>query len=243
LGTLLQKVYDKFLIKVSDVDFTYKQDLIFEFFETAIGYSYKTTPHDLGYTLYSDNAVLIIYGILENSGNISLNINSDTYTIALLNTDTKLQIATKIKSVIDTNYTVKLDDIENPMLTITKIDTDIITLTFIDTSNTNLNLIVSKTYDGIMLNDLDVDEIELISLNMKKAYLDYLLKPLSRLKKQIGTKDFNRLESKVEELKVYSLMLSSLKEEIKDFRQEFNSYSNNWVGEKWIITITIRKFL
>jgi len=227
LGTLLQKVYDKFLIKVSDVDFTYKQDLIFEFFETAIGYSYKTTPHDLGYTLYSDNAVLIIYGILENSGNISLNINSDTYTIALLNTDTKLQIATKIKSVIDTNYTVKLDDIENPMLTITKIDTDIITLTFIDTSNTNLNLIVSKTYDGIMLNDLDVDEIELISLNMKKAYLDYLLKPLSRLKKQIGTKDFNRLESKVEELKVYSLMLSSLKEEIKDFRQEFNSYSNN----------------
>ena len=227
MGTLLQKVYDKFLIKVSDVDFTYKQDLVFEFFETAIGYSYKTTPHDLSYTLYSDNAVLIIYGIVENNGNISLSINSDTYTIALLNTDTKLQIATKIKSAIDTNYTVKLDDIENPMLTITKIDIDSIILTFIDTSNTNLNLIVSKTYDGIMLNDLDIDEIELISLNMKKAYLDYLLKPLSRLKKQIGTKDFNRLESKVEELKVYSLMLNSLKEEIKDFRQEFNSYSNN----------------
>ena len=227
MGTLLQKIYDKFFIKVSDVDFTYKQDLVFEFFETAIGYSYKTTPHDLSYTLYSDNAVLIVYGILENNGNISLNINSDTYTIALLNTDTKLQIATKIKSAIDTNYTVKLDDIENPMLTITKIDIDSIILTFIDTSNTNLNLIVSKTYDGIMLNDLDVDEIELISLNMKKAYLDYLLKPLSRLKKQIGTKDFNRLESKVEELKVYSLMLSSLKEEIKDFRQEFNSYSNS----------------
>jgi len=226
LGTLLQKVYDKFLIKVSDVDFTYKQDLVFEFFETAIGYSYKTTPHDLSYTLYSDNAVLIIYGIVENNGNISLSINSDTYTIALLNTDTKLQIATKIKSAIDTNYTVKLDDIENPMLTITKIDIDSIILTFIDTSNTNLNLIVSKTYDGIMLNDLDIDEIELISLNMKKAYLDYLLKPLSRLKKQIGTKDFNRLESKVEELKVYSLMLNSLKDEIKDFRQEFNSYSN-----------------
>jgi len=227
LGTLLQKIYDKFLIKVSDVDFTYKQDLVFEFFETAVGYSYKTTPHDLGYTLYSDNAVLIIYGIVENNGNISLNINSDTYTIALLNTDTKLQIATKIKSAIDTNYTVRLDDIENPMLTITKIDTDIIALTFTDIDNTNLNLIVSKTYDGIMLNYLDIDEIELISLNMKKAYLDYLLKPLSRLKKQIGTKDFNRLESKVEELKVYSLMLSNLKEEIKDFRQEFNSYSNS----------------
>jgi len=226
LGTLLQKVYDKFLIKVSDVDFTYKQDLVFEFFETSIGYSYKTTPHDLGYTLYSNNAVLIIYGVVENSGDITLNINSDTYTIALLNTDTKSNIATKIKLAIDSDYTVTLYDIENPMLTITKIDTDSIILTFIDTSNTNLNLIVSKTYDGIMLNDLDVDEIELISLNMKKAYLDYLLKPLSRLKKQIGTKDFNRLESKVEELKVYSLMLNSLKDEIKDFRQEFNSYSN-----------------
>ena len=226
MGTLLQKVYDKFLIKVSDVDFTYKQDLVFEFFETSIGYSYKTTPHDLGYTLYSNNAVLIIYGVVENSGDITLNINSDTYTIALLNTDTKSNIATKIKLAIDSDYTVTLYDIENPMLTITKIDTDSIILTFIDTSNTNLNLIVSKTYDGIMLNDLDVDEIELISLNMKKAYLDYLLKPLSRLKKQIGTKDFNRLESKVEELKVYSLMLNSLKDEIKDFRQEFNSYSN-----------------
>ena len=227
MGTLLQKIYDKFFIKVSDVDFTYKQDLVFEFFETSIGYSYKTTPHDLSYTLYSNNAVLIIYDAIENSGDITLQINSDTYTIALLNTDTKLQIATKIKSAIEVNYTVVLDDIENPMLTITKPLTDNITLTFIDTDNTNLNLIISKTYDGITIYDLDIDEIELISLNMKKAYLDYLLKPLSRLKKQIGTKDFNRLESKVEELKVYSLMLSNLKEEIKDFRQEFNSYTNS----------------
>ena len=226
MGTLLQKIYDKFFIKVSDVDFTYKQDLVFEFFETAIGYSYKTTPHDLSYTLYSNNAVLIIYDAIENSGDITLQINSDTYTIALLNTDTKFQIATKIKSTIEVNYTVVLDDIENPMLTITKPLTDNIVVTFTNTDNTNLNLIISKTYDGIMNNDLDIDEIELISLNMKKAYLDYLLKPLSRLKKQIGTKDFNRLESKVEELKVYSLMLSNLKEEIKDFRQEFNSYLN-----------------
>ncbi|MDD4000072.1 MAG: hypothetical protein PHX62_04165, partial [Bacilli bacterium] len=87
MGTLLQKIYDKFFIKASDEDFTYKQDLVFEFFETAIGYSYKTTPHDLGYTLYSDNAVLIIYETVTNSGDITLNINSDTYTIALLSTD------------------------------------------------------------------------------------------------------------------------------------------------------------
>jgi len=227
LGTLLQKIYDKFFIKASDVDFTYKQDLVFEFFETAIGYSYKTTPHDLSYTLYSNNAVLIVYGLVENSGDITLQINSDTYTIALLNTDTKLQIATKIKSAIEPDYTVKLDDIENPMLTITKSLTDNIALTFTDTDNTNLNLIISKTYDGITIYDLDIDEIELISLNMKKAYFEYLLKPLSRLKTTIGTKDFSRLSNKVDEYKVYSLMLKDLNEQIEVFRQEFNSYSNN----------------
>jgi len=226
LGTLLQKIYDKFFLKVSDFDFTYKQDLVFEFFETSIGYSYKTTPHDLDYILYSDNAVLIIYGIVENSGDITLNINSDTYTISLLTTDTKLNIANKIKSAIELDYTVILDDIENPMLTITKTDTDIITLLFTDTNNTNLNLIIKKTYDGIIINDLDIDEIELISLNMKKAYLEYLLKPLNRLKTTLGTKDFNRLANKLEEYKVYSLMLKDLNEQIEKFRQEFYSYSN-----------------
>jgi len=236
LGILLQKIYDKFFIKVSDVDFTYKQDLVFEFFETSIGYSYKTTPHDLGYTLYSDNAVLIVYDVIENSGDITLNINSDSYTISLLDTDTKLEIAIKIKSAIISDYNIDLDNIEYPMLTITKPLTDNITLTFTDTDNINVNLIISKTYDGITINDLDIDEIELISLNMKKSYLEYLLKPLSRLKKQIGTKDFNRLESKVDEYKVYSLMLKDLNEEIEKFRQEFYSYTNSWVGEKWITT-------
>jgi len=226
LGTLLQKIYDKFFIKVSDFDFTYKQDLVFEFFETSIGYSYKTTPHDLDYILYPNNAVLIIYGLVENSGYITLNINSDTYTISLLTTDTKLIIANKIKSAIELDYTVILDDIENPMLTITKTDTDVITLLFTDTNNTNLNLIIRKTYDGIMINDLDIDEIELISLNMKKAYLEYLLKPLNRLKTTLGTKDFNRLANKLEEYKVYSLMLKDLNDQIDNFRQEFYSYSN-----------------
>jgi len=227
LGTLLQKIYDKFFIKVSDVDFTYKQDLVFEFFETALGYSYKTTPHDLSYTLYSNNAVLIVYDVISNSGDITLQINSDTYTIALLNTDTKLQIATKIKSAIELNYTVSLNNIENPMLTITKTDIDNIIVTFIDTDKTNFNLAISKTYDGITIYNLDIDEIELISLNMKKSYLEYLLKPLSRLKTTIGTKDFNRLSNKVDEYKVYSLMLDNLKEEIEDFRQEFYSYVNS----------------
>jgi len=227
LGTLLQKIYDKFFIKASDVDFTYKQDLVFEFFETAIGYSYKTTPHNLSYTLYSNNAVLIIYGILENSGDITLNINLDTYTIDLLDINTKSDIVTKIKSKIELDYTVELVDIEYPMLIITKPLMDTILVTFDDTDNTNLNLIVSKTYDGIFINDLDVDEIELISLNMKKSYLEYLLKPLSRLKTTIGTKDFNRLSNKVDEYKVYSSMLKDLNEQIEIFRQEFYSYTNS----------------
>lgn len=230
LGTLLQKIYDKFFIKVSDVDFTYKQDLVFEFFETALGYSYKTTPHDLGYTLYANNAVLMINWLAENelmknSGNIIININSDTYSIEILITDTKIDIADKIKLAIDVDYTVDIYGVEDPIIKVT--DANDIIVTFVDTDDTDLDLVISKTFEGTMNNDLDIDEIELISLNMKKAYLDYLLKPLSRLKSNIGTKDFNRLPNKVEELKVYSLMLDNLKEEIEVFRQEFYSYSNN----------------
>jgi hypothetical protein len=226
LGTLLQKVYDKFIIKASDEDFTYKQDLVFEFFETAIGYSYKTTPHDLGYTLYTDNSVLVIFSVLETSGDITLTINSDIYTIALLTTDTTLGIANKIKTAIEADWTVIIENGTYPVLTITKSGVSDIVTTFVDTDSTNISLSVFCTYDGIMDEDLDIDEIELISLNMKKVYLEYLLKPLSRLETTIGTKDFNRLPNKVEEYKIYSLMLKDLDEEIKDFRQEFYSYAN-----------------
>jgi len=226
LGTLLQKVYDKFIIKASDEDFTYKQDLVYEFFETAIGYSYKTTPHDLGYTLYTDNVVLVIFSTLETSGSVTLTINSDTYTIPLLTTDTTLGIANKIKTVIQTDWTVIIENGTYPVLTITKSGVSDITTTFVDTDSTNISLSVFRTYDGTMDENLDIDEIELISLNMKKAYIEYLLKPLSRLKTTLGTKDFNRLANKVDEYKTYSLMLKNLEEEIKDFRQEFYSYAN-----------------
>ncbi len=226
MGTLLQKVYDKFFIKVSDDDFTYKQDLVFEFFETAIGYSYKTTSHDLDYTVYTDNSVLVIFSILEVSGNITLTINSNTYTIALLSTDTVLGIANKIKTAIGSDWTVIITNGLYPVITITNSSVDNITTTFVDTDSTNINMLVCRTYDGIMDEDLDIDEIELISLNMKKAHVEYLLKPLSRLQINIGTKDFNKLPNKVEEYKVYSLMLKDLEEEIQKFRQEFYSYSN-----------------
>jgi hypothetical protein len=226
MGTLLQKVYDKFFVKASDDDFTYKQDLVFEFFETAIGYSYKTTAHDLGYTVYTNNSVLVIFSTLEVSGDITLGINSNDYTIALLSTDTVLEIANKIKTAIQADWTVIITNGLYPVITITKSGVDDITTTFIDAGSTNINILVCRTYDGIMDEDLDIDEIELISLNMKKAHIEYLLKPLSRLQINIGTKDFNRLPNKVEEYKVYSLMLKDLEEEIQKFRQEFYSYSN-----------------
>ena len=230
MGTLLQKVYDKFFIKTSDVDFSYKQDLVFEFFETAIGYSYKTTPHDLGYTLYSNNAVLIIYWMAENelmrdSGDITFNINSNAYTIHLLITDTKFDITNKIKSSLSLDYTVELmGDIGDPILVIS--DADSILVTFVDTDDIGLNLSISKTYDGIMNEDLDIDEIEFISLNMKRSYFEYLLKPSSRLKTSIGTKDFSKLPNRVEEYKIYSSMLKDLEAQIEDFKQDFYSYSN-----------------
>lgn len=226
MGTLLQKIYDKFFIKASDDDFTYKQDLVFEFFETSIGYSYKTTPHDLGYTVYTNNSVLVIFSTIEVNGNITLTINSNTYTIALLTTDTKLGIANKIKTAIEANWTVIIKDGLYPVLTITKSGVNNIETAFIDTDSTNISLTICRTYDGVMDEDLDIDEIELISLNMKKAHIEYLLKPSSRLKITIGTKDFNKMSNKVDEYKIYSLMLKDLEEEIEKFRQEFNSYSN-----------------
>ena len=226
MGTLLQKVYDKFIIKASDDDFTYKQDLVFEFFETAIGYSYKTTSHDLGYAVYTDNSVLVIFSTLETSGDITLSINSNDYNIALLSTDTKLEIANKIKTAIQTDWTVIITNGLYPIIIITKSGVNDINTTLVDIDSTNINILVCRTYDGIMDEDLDIDEIELISLNMKKAYIEYLLKPLSCLQSSIGTKDFNRLPNKVEEYKVYSLILKDLEEEIQKFRQEFYSYSN-----------------
>jgi len=137
MGTPLQEIYDSFFIKVSDEDFTLKKSIVFQFFKTALAYSYKNTKHSLTYILTDE-----------------------------------------------------------------------------------------EEFIGSMDEILNSDEIELISLYMKKAYIEYLLKPLTRLKNRLGTKDFNKLPDKADEYKTYSIMKKDLNQEIEDFKQQFYSYTN-----------------
>lgn len=50
MGTEIQKVYDAFFAKVPDIDFTGKESLIYQLFQSSIGYCYKTVPESLAYT-------------------------------------------------------------------------------------------------------------------------------------------------------------------------------------------------
>jgi hypothetical protein len=50
LGTEIQKVYDSFFAKVPDTDFTGKESLVYQLFQTSIGYCYKTVPENLSYS-------------------------------------------------------------------------------------------------------------------------------------------------------------------------------------------------
>jgi predicted nucleic acid-binding Zn-ribbon protein len=80
-------------------------------------------------------------------------------------------------------------------------------------------------YEGVFIDTLDQDEIELIALYMKKEYLRKLIAPIEKLKIRMGTKDFEALKSKKEEYDTLSKAMLDLNEEINEFKQEFNTYS------------------
>lgn len=232
MSTQLQEVYDAFFNK-SEEDYTYKTEQVYQFLKTAKGYSYKTTPHNLDYTLYSDNSVLIINNTVSTDGFIQININNDTFDIELFFYDRKVDIANKIQTALsEEGYSVNIqygdetNDSTIPILTITKTSVTTITTTFVDTDKTGLDLEVKITYDGEFTDTLDVDEIELISLFMKREEIRKLKAPLDSLKSHIGTKDFNRLDDKVKQLDIATKNLKATDEEIFKFRQEFYSYSN-----------------
>jgi len=83
---------------------------------------------------------------------------------------------------------------------------------------------VIVSYDGSFINILDDDEIELIATQM--LYENYNKKEsyLVSLKTRIGTKDFNSLPSKKQELDGIQNSKNLLKEDIKELQQEFNTY-------------------
>lgn len=228
--TPFQEVYDAFFIKEPDENFLYKQDKVFQYLKTGIAYSYKTVNSTLDYKLYLDNSILIIHNKANIDGNIKIIINKNEYIINVLATDTLQDIAEKIKFSIDIDWNVCLD-INNsfPIIKVTGecgcLD-NIINTNFHDVSNTGIETMVTRTFDGEFINTLGQDEIELISLFMKKEHLRRKINPYIALKQYLGTKDFNKLPEKSSQYKIISQSIKDLDEEIRSFRQEFYTYKN-----------------
>ena len=82
----------------------------------------------------------------------------------------------------------------------------------------------TESYDGSFNDDLDSDEIELLALWMKYEWKERKVSYLDGEKKRIGTKDFNRLESKKDELSASMKSSEKALDEVKSFMQEFNTY-------------------
>ena len=226
MGTQLQDIYDSFIVKTENEDFTYKQDLIFQYFKAAIGYSYKTIPYDLTYVLNND-IVFIVNQIATKAGNITINVNTDAYSIPILVTDSLTSISDKIVSAIGSAYIVKIDYSNTyPILTITKSDLSIITGSFVDTDKTGIIIYKTQTYDGFFNETLFQDSIELLSLYMKREYYRKIVAKYEKIKKSIGTKDFDALNNMTSDFKTAQSALADISDEISSFRQEFYSYAN-----------------
>lgn len=86
---------------------------------------------------------------------------------------------------------------------------------------------IDSVTDGVFVFALDNDEIELIAMQM--LYEDYNKQEsyLNSLEARIGTKDFNSLPSKKQELDAIQNSKRLLKEDIKELKQEFNTYKYN----------------
>jgi len=224
-GTPLYEAYNTFFIKAGK-SYLYKEDQVFQFLKTGISKSKKTVPYDLSYIVDEDNMVITVYNIAEFNGNIQIIINSNTYTIALLTTDTRIDIINKIKTAIQNDWTVDISQLTYPRIKITKTNVDVINVTINDTSDTNVFIVANRTYDGEFIGTVEQDALELIALNMLLEQKRQKKSELDNTKTLLGSKDFNRLPDKVSEYKILEDSMKNLQAEIFAFRQEFYSYSN-----------------
>lgn len=92
------------------------------------------------------------------------------------------------------------------------------------TVNHSLLYSVNDLYEGNFNETLDQDEIELIALNMLKERKRKRIEYLEGLERGLGTKDFNNLPDKPRELAALREGMKNLDEEIKELKQEFNTY-------------------
>lgn len=227
MGTALQEVYDAFFSKISTEDFTYKADLVYQYFKAANGYSYKTVPETLTYTLFKDNVSLFIMSKAEIDGNVSLKYNGTTYVVNVLATDTLNQIADKIVIKLSADFNVSTNYSNTyPIILIQKSNEDLTSFEFADVDKTDCVVRVNQNYDGEYDNIIGIDSIELISLFMAREYYSRIVLKLGNQKVWIGTKDFNQIPKLKDNYSLAESSLSKINTQIYDFRQEFYTYMN-----------------
>lgn len=232
MGTPLSCVYDAFFIK-SNENFLYKNSQVFQYLKTGVANSEKTVPENLSYKYYTNNLVIILRDVAKNDGQIQLNINSNTYSISILSTDSLIVIADKIYNELKSIYDVQVNEgIVYPIITInysenifeSVVDSNLTNVIFKDKDNTKLSVIVARTYNGEFFQEIGQASIDLIALHMTYEHKRFRKSELERIKQHIGTNDFPKLPDKFEEYKVVSQSMKDLKIEIDDFEQNFYSY-------------------
>lgn len=82
----------------------------------------------------------------------------------------------------------------------------------------------TESYDGNFIEDLDSDEIELLSLWMVYEWNRKKQQRLISMRKRIGTKDFNRLDDMPNELKAINATMQIILDDINSLKSEFNTY-------------------
>lgn len=90
--------------------------------------------------------------------------------------------------------------------------------------NLNYILINPEEYEGYFDEDLDKDEIELLALWMVYEWNRKKQQKLISQRRLIGTKDFNRLGNLKDELKSINETMELTLNDIKDLKNEFNTY-------------------
>lgn len=226
MGTKLQEIYDSFFSKTDD-DFTYTPDLVYQYFKKANGYSYKTVPEDLTYSLNTNNISLFVEQIASKAGNITLKYSNKSYTVSILTTDTLINIADKIVAQIGTDFTVATDYSNSfPIIYVSKDNTDLTSFSFIDTDNTSCVVIISQSYDGEYVETLGEDSIELLSLFMLREHYNKFVMKFGKQREYIGTKDFDKLPNLKNKYENTKETLDSINDQIFEFRQEFYTYKN-----------------
>ena len=84
-----------------------------------------------------------------------------------------------------------------------------------------------NTYDGYFIDDLDNDELELLSLWMLYESNRREQQRLVKLREAIGTKDFNKLPDKLDQLRAVEISMKTIINDINDLKDSFNTYKYN----------------